>query len=455
LELEDIQTGIITADFASEHVYGTDLLLQLCGNDVAARQRSLGELRTVCENAPTGCRVTIGLTAGALTRLGVAAGLVAQLPPEFVFGAATRREQLGDRTSDDRLDPVTRKLELDVIVMIASCVEANVDEVKLDIVASMSDDNLLGELTTYLRSDRKEHFGFRDGFSNPPLEGSGFVGPPHNGVKTPHGWRSVRAGEIVFGYPNEAGVLPGPRIAHDLLRNGSFLVWRKIEQHCDRFEELQSKLATRTGACPQAAAARIIGRNTDGSTLIAAVRPGGENENNFDYTEDNADAEVPLQSHVRRSNPRATPGFSDPRAGVPLSDKVAVPLLTYGGFHRILRRSMLWEEGELKGTIFRCYQTNIADQFEFIQRNWLNDGGSFREGRAIDPVGGSVNPEPVVGSTIASTINDPRAHERSRMAYPNEDISFENLTTPLATLYAFVPGKRAMAALAAGTFGEQ
>ncbi len=455
MELDDIQNGVINADFAEVHVHGVDLLLRLSGTDAATRQRSLSDLRMASESAPSGCRVTIGLTAGALARLGVAAGLVAQLPPEFIFGAGSRREQLGDRPSSDSLDRSTQDPLLDVIVMIASISKSEIESLILMIKTSSFVESVVGNLTTYLKSDRKEHFGFRDGFSNPPLEGSGVPGPPHNGVKTPQGWRCVRAGEIVFGYPNEAGVLPGPRIAHDLLRNGSFLVWRKIEQHCDRFEELQRKMAARTGACPQAAAARIIGRNTNGSTLIAGIPCDIEHENDFDYTENGADVDVPLQSHVRRSNPRATPGFSDPRAGIPVSDNVALPPLTYGGFHRILRRSMLWEEGIARGTIFRCYQTNIADQFEFIQRNWLNDGGSFCEGRAIDPVGGSANPEPIVGSNDESPIPDPRAHERNQMVHPNEDITFANLTTPVATLYAFVPGKRAMSALAAGRFGEQ
>jgi deferrochelatase/peroxidase EfeB len=260
--------------------------------------------------------------------------------------------------------------------------------------------------------------------------------------------------------------LPGTRVAHDLLRNGSFLVWRKIEQHPDRFAGLAATLAETRWIGPDEAAELIIGRRRNGATLTSSELY------DFDYSDDPPDGDpdalpvVPLQSHVRRANPRATPGFGDPRPRIPVSDQLLKPDYTHGAFHRILRRSMLWEDGNRVGTIFRCYQTSISDQFEFIQRNWLNDGGPFRQGRAIDPVAGTARAEPIPGTNLDTQtaefddITDPRAGERLQLMDPDRGgnraaCPFTPLTTPLATIYVFVPGRLAMLDLTDGKFGEQ
>jgi hypothetical protein len=121
---------------------------------------------------------------------------------------------------------------------------------------------------------------------------------------------------------------------------------------------------------------------------------------------------------------------------------------------------MLWKEPadsrkpERVGTIFRCYQADIVDQFEFIQRNWLNSGDPFREGRLVEPVGGMHAESPLGDSTII----DPRSAEKNQLPCPMSQtpgatVTFNQLTTPLATLYALVPGHQALDDLAANRFG--
>src|SRR5205807_8969392 len=92
----------------------------------------------------------------------------------------------------------------------------------------------------------KEHFGFRDSISQPEIEGSPKPPPPDQA--------SLKPGEFVLGYENEYGILPAtptvpaaddrqknlPPLSHlrtagsenekDFGRNGSYLVFRKLEQ---------------------------------------------------------------------------------------------------------------------------------------------------------------------------------------------------------------------------------
>ena len=75
-----------------------------------------------------------------------------------------------------------------------------------------------------------DHFGYRDRLSHPAVEGTDDVPTPGSGAP-------LKPGEFFLGYPDEAGVtvpLPQPEI---LSRNGSFLAYRRMEEHVGRFRE--------------------------------------------------------------------------------------------------------------------------------------------------------------------------------------------------------------------------
>jgi Dyp-type peroxidase family len=469
----DLQPGIVSTlsdDSRSiAEVYGVDMLCRFTGTTSAERRLQLNEIHLletgVLVNEQELCEVTIGLTAGGFRRLGVAAGILALLPDVFLAGAGTRAERLGDPPIDqtDVHAMACSGESVDVIVMISSISQAMVAEVSNEMEAAGLE--VVASLPTYLETDRREHFGFKDGISNPPLEGCVRSGDPSivgagvkvTKLKTPEtgDWRPLAAGEILLGRTNEAGVIAGARVVQDLIRNGSFLVWRKIEQNVAGFTALAQAMTGLTPPPPgqtNAEKAKLIGRNQNGTPLV------GDEENSFDYSDPVTNAAVTLHAHIRRANPRATPGFSDARTRkVPLSQTIGNPERTYGAFHRIVRRSMLWKEPansmkpERVGTIFRCYQADIVDQFEFIQRNWLNSGDPFREGRLVEPVGGMHTESPLSDSTII----DPRSAEKNRLPCPMSEtpVTFNQLTTPLATLYALVPGHQALDDLAANRFG--
>ena len=75
-----------------------------------------------------------------------------------------------------------------------------------------------------------DHFGYRDRLSQPAIEGTGDAPTPGSGAP-------LKPGEFFLGYPDEDGLtvpLPQPEV---LSRNGSFLAYRRMEEHVGRFRE--------------------------------------------------------------------------------------------------------------------------------------------------------------------------------------------------------------------------
>lgn len=237
--------------------------------------------------------------------------------------------------------------------------------------------------------DNKEHFGFRDGISQPIIEGSGRVGSKDDVVK---------AGEFLFGYENEFGVYPdtpliikdqgdqnllapdaGGSGLKDLGRNGSFLVMRQLEQDVDKFwSYLNEKSKNPDGSLNKEESlklgARIMGRWQSGApiTLFPDKDPGHISDiNDFGYSKFDPDGlKCPFGSHLRRTNPRDSVDDHGVKESLKLSKQ-----------HRIIRRARLYGEifegsptnkkpkGEV-GLLFACFNADISRQFEFLQYTW-------------------------------------------------------------------------------------
>ena len=77
----------------------------------------------------------------------------------------------------------------------------------------------------------KNVFGYRDGISNPEIQGSGIQTPSN------HDGDPIAAGEFVLGYEGEAGLvapMPQPEV---LGKNGSFMVLRAYHSHVATFNK--------------------------------------------------------------------------------------------------------------------------------------------------------------------------------------------------------------------------
>jgi cytochrome P450/deferrochelatase/peroxidase EfeB len=259
-----------------------------------------------------------------------------------------------------------------------------------------------------------EHFGFRDGISQPVIRGTQRFA---KGAVLPRD--IVEPGEFIMGYQNNQGYFPPPvtvraesdndntlpiALADDLPsvpdfwvedpayaprdvgRNGSFLVIRQLAQDVGGFAAFTEAKAAEiarsyagvgnvTGAQVTAdwVAAKMLGRWRDGTPLIdrpTASAPGtpaqSSPDNDFSYgVDDPSGLLCPLGAHIRRANPRDSLQPDDPTE----------QLIT--NRHRLLRRGRTYQspaadgaDGE-KGLMFVCLCGDIERQFEFVQQTWV------------------------------------------------------------------------------------
>jgi Dyp-type peroxidase family len=378
LERADIQ-GLFARGY-SNLALATFLLLAF--EDDGSGRRWLGDALsgvTTSEDRPGRHAVNVAFTASGLARLGVDGDTVGQFSTEFVSGmtAPHRRRILADlgTSAPEQWDwggPGTPTVHGVLLLYATDRAEITALEEEQTAVLHRHGVQVLHRLGTS-DLDGFEPFGWRDGVSQPLVEGLGKTGPEN---------LTVKAGEFVLGYPNEYGLLTG----HPPLgRNGSYLVFRQLAQDVRGFwRYLDSATRTSDGAEDPAARLRLgskfVGRWPSGAPLVLAPdadEPALAEENDFRYHRDDArGARCPVGSHIRRSNPRDS---LDPDPG---SDDS----LELNRRHRLLRRGREYgspltteealhaeDDGEPRGLHFICLSGNIARQFEFVQQTWLNN----------------------------------------------------------------------------------
>jgi Dyp-type peroxidase family len=297
-----------------------------------------------------------------------------------------------------------------------------------------------------------EHFGFLDGISQPGIRGltqrSKPISSPDEGLP---GQDLLWPGEFVFGYPGQnpkdsVKEGPPPEMAAPWLRNGSHMVFRRLEQKVPEFRRFIAERAARLGMDRELLAARMVGRWKSGAPMeLAPLRDnpglGGDDKrnNDFGFAEDRFQAKCPYAAHIRKVYPRddAPGGEAEAqrhriiRAGIPFGPEV-MPGETATSHSR--------------GLMFVCYQTSIERQFEYIQRHYANNP-DFVDGKQR-PGGGAVMPgfDPVIGQAPKNGAremdepfpNYPNGNRRTTLEIPRE---FVTLT---AAGYFFMPSITAL-----------
>jgi Dyp-type peroxidase family len=233
--------------------------------------------------------------------------------------------------------------------------------------------------------DFREHFGFTDGVSQPIIEGTAQA---KSKIGKDARISVVAPGEVLLGYENERREQAGGlHSSPNILQNGTYLVFRQLEQDVHAFRRCVAVTARRMfgKAAPEKqewVAARLFGRWRNGDPLVSAS--SGNNEFLY-YFEDRFGMACPLGAHIRRANPRDLIG--------PTPDTA----LRLSKMHRILRRGRPYGErlpddasskatDQRRGLMFICLNADIAGQFEFIQHSWLNNehfSGLYHE---TDPI---------------------------------------------------------------------
>ncbi len=265
---------------------------------------------------------------------------------------------------------------------------------------------LAKETSGYNRKDSREPFGFHDGISQPVIKGSGRPAPKND---------IIEPGEFLLGYKNEHNQfpvsptlkklqgnynslpdVPNPKDKNkplkDLGNNGTFMVFREMEQHVDDFwEYMRNNTKNPDGSVNEDAAIKLaskcVGRWPSGASLVnfpdKDPNPGGTSFSNDDFGYAEKDKEglrCPFGSHLRRNNPRDHVRTYGPKKSLKVSNR-----------HRIIRRGRIYknEETQEEGLHFICFNTNIEIQFEFIQHAWSNNNQLTHLKNDIDVITGA------------------------------------------------------------------
>lgn len=273
-----------------------------------------------------------------------------------------------------------------------------------------------------------EHFGFKDGVSQPGVRGLVsrnpdvffeerlLVAPQQGEVEfASPGLPLVWPGEFVFGYASlnaasgaNGGPVESPPLSPLWIKNGSLLVFRRLKQDVAGFHRFLRAAAASLAATPafpgmdpERLGALLVGRWASGApvsrtpdqdlpalakhpfaandflftvdTPAPKFLPGAGNPDAFPRAkEDSLGVICSRAAHIRKVNPRDH--------GDDFGDQFDV--LT----RRILRRGIPYgpplpvppggqlpaDDGIDRGLHFLCYQTSIVNQFEILQQDWAN-----------------------------------------------------------------------------------
>jgi Dyp-type peroxidase family len=430
LELDDIQHILLTRTPAITGRY------EFLTFDTAEGGRAwLSELAALVQSAADATAtmdesdrwITLAFTWNGLRALGVPEDSLATFPDAFREGMTSRASILGDvgASAPDHWVGGLAGDDLHAIAILFSrndqqCTQSLQEHdallARTDGVRSLSHLDLNASPPFNYAHD---HFGFRDRLSQPVMKGSGEEPTPGSGP-------ALEPGEFILGYPDENGPvidLPQPDV---LSRNGSYMAYRRLEEHVAVFRDYLRQQAD-TPADAELLAAKFMGRWRSGAPLVLAPHEDDPElgadpmrNNDFSYKEmDPLGYACPLGSHARRLNPRDTAHYMNRR--------------------RMIRRGATFgpalpdgapDDGAGRGIAAFIICADLVRQFEFAQNVWINDKTFHELGNEHDPICGAQD-----GSMDFTVPNRPiRKVHKGLPAF----------TTLTGGAYFFIPGLRAI-----------
>jgi Dyp-type peroxidase family len=374
--------------------------------------------------------VNIALSNAAIAKLVDKQTAAAFGDQSFRQGMAVRSGYLGDPTKTTHSGHASRwlvggpKNEADVVVIAAaddpddldaavSLIKAGALKHKLQLVFEQRGDTLPEPLRGH------EHFGFKDGISQPGVRGK--VSEAPGDFITPRQIRSTDPRARLFAKPGQVLVWPGqfllgePRQDPQNLfaparpasnfpawaKRGSYLVFRRLRQDVPAFWAFATSSAAPLGMTPEQFASMLVGRWPSGAPLMRAptaddpVVAGDTWANNhfiFDddtrpsnlrpipgYAGDSAPQALadtlgtvcPHFAHIRKANPRD----SATDLGKPADTLIRLILrrgIPFGPALAGVKKPSARLRKQERGLIFASYASTIEDQFEFLTRRWAN-----------------------------------------------------------------------------------
>jgi Dyp-type peroxidase family len=399
-------------------------------------ERRGGELGTV-----KATWMNVALTATGLARLDVPPQELDQFDASFRVGMRARAPQIGDvgLNAPEHWQTPLGSTDIHALVLLAGDDRDDLDKEVLRNIDRMSRNGLClaFRLEGRARTDLPghEHFGFKDGVSQPGIRGVTDPNPGDPNEGQP-GQDLLWPGEFVLGYPTQKGhptpppPIPGPpnygqgepapavstsemptEPGPDSVNgppwaaDGSYLVFRRLAQDVPGFNQFVAQTAAAEQKPEALIGAKLVGRYKSGCPLeVPRDKPEGfdtqtadpsiadpsllsdQEINNFEYDRDAGGEIVPRAAHIRKAYPRneATPGGGEADTQT----------------HRLLRRGIAYGEpfdvgapagtphaGDAeRGLLFLCYQRSLEDQFEFVQQRWVNNPNFPQQGDGQDPI---------------------------------------------------------------------
>jgi Dyp-type peroxidase family len=386
VELDDIQATVLR--YRPEPYYGTHVMLHV--DDARAGRELLRRLTPHVDSAAEWWQagepwIAVAITYPGLVALGVPEDSLQSFPEAFREGMAARAGELLDCGDND---PKHWEAHFGSgLIHIGVSVFSDSEETWRRTM-DMARRNYEGRpgLTVLSAEDFGAQpgdlnpLGYKDSIGQPAVEGSGVDPLPGQGP-------AIKPGELILGYPGEAGVpLPAPQ-PEVLGRNGTYVGLRKYQTRVATFNRfLQEHAATEDER--QLLAAKLVGRWRSGAPLTLApdhddpaLGADPLRNNDFTYAADPDGRQVPLGSHMRRMNPRDT----------------EMALLADVNIHRIIRRSTTYgapydptaispqDDETPRGLHFIFISAKAMATMEFLQQEWINNGNFMSLGEERDP----------------------------------------------------------------------
>jgi Dyp-type peroxidase family len=375
--------------------------------------------------------VTVAFTYNGLRALGLDKASLATFPEEFQQGMAARAQILGDTgvNHPDHWVGALASPDLHGIVILFTrdvAERARCQAEHAELVSQFAGVEVLSALdleATPPFEYAHDHFGYRDRLTESVIEGSGVEPTPSSGP-------ALKAGEFILGYPDEDGLIADQPQPDILARNGSYLAYRRLQEHVGRFRDSLHQHGD-TPAERELLAAKLMGRWRSGAPLVLAPdvddpELAGDPQRNNDFTYKQMDPHgyaVPLGAHIRRMNPRDTAANINRR--------------------RMLRRGATYgpclpedapDDGVERGIGAFVICASLVRQFEFAQNVWANDPNFHELGNERDPIIGNQD------GTLEYKI--PKRPIRKRIT------GLPAFTTVRGGAYFFLPGLQALRYLA-------
>lgn len=378
----------------------------------------------------------------------------------FNAGAVSQAPSLGDPTSGGKLStwlPEYLSGKIDGVLLVTGSIQADTEKHAQEI------QDFFGASITVIRKEEgnvrpgseagHEHFGWKDGISQPGISPLAALFP---------GQRPIDSGAFVFGVGTTV-IPPQPPLA----KNGSLLVFRRLIQKVPEFNQFVNTQALTLGVDPVILGARLVGRWKSGAPLDLTpiqddLETGGnpDENNDFDFSTDQGERHCPFGAHIRKTNPRSDfdPGSPDlqpkvdprriMRQGIPFGPEVT-------DAEQQSNRST-----EERGLLFACYQTQIPNQFEFLQIKWADNSNFISPGAVpktrpfppnatitvgADPIIGQPTPPPQ-GTPNPQPMEDPFPNYPTGST-PSQLSTLPQFVVPTGGAYCFSPSITALKSL--------